>query len=119
MLVVGARPNFVKMAPIVRALEAEGRLEPWLVHTGQHYDANMSAVFFEELELPRPRVNLEVGSATHGTQTGVLHLLATRTTASTWTRKRGNATLRRSITSTERLATRTILAATTTTTPTK
>ncbi len=72
MLVVGARPNFVKMAPIVRALESAGRLEPWLVHTGQHYDANMSAVFFDELKLPQPKVNLEVGSASHGEQTGAV-----------------------------------------------
>lgn len=72
MLVVGARPNFVKMAPIVRALESGGRLHPWLVHTGQHYDNNMSAVFFDELELPRPKVNLEVGSASHGAQTGTV-----------------------------------------------
>src|SRR5712691_8421465 len=72
MLVVGARPNFVKMAPIVRALESDGRLEPWLVHTGQHYDTRMSDVFFNDLGLPAPRTNLEVGSASQAEQTGAI-----------------------------------------------
>jgi UDP-N-acetylglucosamine 2-epimerase (non-hydrolysing) len=72
MLVVGARPNFVKIAPIVRALESEGRLEPWLVHTGQHYDKGMSDVFFNDLGLPPPRTNLGVGSASQAEQTGAV-----------------------------------------------
>ena len=72
MLVVGARPNFVKMAPIVRALEADTRLEPWLVHTGQHYDRAMSDVFFNDLGLPTPRTNLGVGSASQAEQTGAV-----------------------------------------------
>src|ERR1700724_3677322 len=72
MLVVGARPNFVKMAPIVRALESDGRLEPWLVHTGQHYDKTMSDVFFNDLGLPPPRTNLGVGSASQAEQTGAI-----------------------------------------------
>jgi UDP-N-acetylglucosamine 2-epimerase (non-hydrolysing) len=66
--VVGARPNFVKMAPVVRAL-TERRRRPLLVHTGQHYDAAMSQVFFEELALPRPDVDLGVGSGSHAQQT--------------------------------------------------
>ena len=52
--VVGARPNFMKMAPVIAALEEEGSLRPFLVHTGQHYDPAMSGSFFEELGLPPP-----------------------------------------------------------------
>ncbi len=60
--VVGARPNFMKMAPIVHEMARyPGEFEQILVHAGQHYDANMSQVFCEELELPRPDVNLEAG----------------------------------------------------------
>jgi UDP-N-acetylglucosamine 2-epimerase (non-hydrolysing) len=68
--VVGARPNFMKMAPILDALKAHPSVRPFLVHTGQHYDADMSRVFFDELGLPRPDRDLEVGSDTHGRQTG-------------------------------------------------
>jgi UDP-N-acetylglucosamine 2-epimerase (non-hydrolysing) len=68
--VVGARPNFMKAAPVYRALaELEPDLELLLVHTGQHYDAEMSAVFIDELELPKPDVFLAVGSGTHAEQT--------------------------------------------------
>jgi UDP-N-acetylglucosamine 2-epimerase (non-hydrolysing) len=66
--VVGARPNFMKMAPVHAALRAAGH-DAILVHTGQHYDANMSKVFFEDLGMPRPDVNLEVGSGSHAAQT--------------------------------------------------
>lgn len=66
--VVGARPNFMKAAPVHHALRALGA-DPILVHTGQHYDADMSAVFLEELGLPTPDVFLGVGSGTHGEQT--------------------------------------------------
>jgi UDP-N-acetylglucosamine 2-epimerase (non-hydrolysing) len=61
-LIVGARPNFVKIAPIVRALLARGTFAPRLIHTGQHYDFLMDRVFFEELRIPAPDVNLKVGS---------------------------------------------------------
>jgi len=67
--VCGARPNFMKIAPIMRAFEANGNFEILLVHTGQHYDENMSKFFFEELNIPRPDVNLEVGSGSHASQT--------------------------------------------------
>ncbi len=70
MLVVGARPNFVKAAPLVPALS--GRAVLHLVHTGQHYDEAMSRLFFDQLGLPRPDTNLEVGSAAHGAQTGLI-----------------------------------------------
>ena len=66
--VVGTRPNFVKAAPVMRALE--GRARQTLVHTGQHYDVEMSAAFFDELDLPRPDVDLDVGSGPPGEQTG-------------------------------------------------
>lgn len=68
MSVVGARPQFVKLAPMARAFE--GRCDHVVVHTGQHYDAAMSDVFFDELEIPRPDEQLDIGSASHGAQTG-------------------------------------------------
>jgi UDP-N-acetylglucosamine 2-epimerase (non-hydrolysing) len=70
LCVVGARPNFMKMAPILRALAAhDPALPALLVHTGQHYDADMNDQLFSGLQLPRPDVNLEVGSGTHAVQT--------------------------------------------------
>jgi len=72
--VVGARPNFMKMAPILREMaQRPAEFEQILVHTGQHYDASMSQVFFDELELPQPDVNLEVGSGSHAQQTALIH----------------------------------------------
>jgi UDP-N-acetylglucosamine 2-epimerase (non-hydrolysing) len=68
--VVGARPQFVKLAPIARALT--GRCEHVIVHTGQHYDERMSQVFFDDLAIPRPDVDLGVGSGSHGVQTGAM-----------------------------------------------
>jgi UDP-N-acetylglucosamine 2-epimerase (non-hydrolysing) len=67
--VVGARPNYMKVAPIVAALGRSGRLHPHLVHTGQHYDPQMNDDFFVDLGMPRPDINLEVGSASHAVQT--------------------------------------------------
>ena len=69
LCVVGARPNFMKMAPILKALTAYPGLRPFLVHTGQHYDEDMSRVFFDELRIPAPDRDLEVGSDTHARQT--------------------------------------------------
>lgn len=67
--VVGARPNFMKVAPVMRALASAPHIKQVLVHTGQHYDQNMSEVFFRELNLREPDINLEVGSASHAVQT--------------------------------------------------
>ncbi len=74
--VVGARPNFMKAAPVIRALTEGTNHRQTLVHTGQHYDANMSDVFFGQLGLADPDINLEVGSGTHAQQTAhvMLHL---------------------------------------------
>ncbi len=69
LCVAGARPNFMKIAPIMEAFHAHPDIEPLLVHTGQHYDEKMSDLFFRELGIPEPDVNLEVGSASHAVQT--------------------------------------------------
>src|SRR5688572_22869912 len=72
-LVGGARPNFMKIAPIIRALEATKKsgqpVRYRLVHTGQHYDDKLSKIFFEQLEIPSPQVNLGAGSGTQAEQT--------------------------------------------------
>jgi UDP-N-acetylglucosamine 2-epimerase (non-hydrolysing) len=69
--VVGARPNFMKAAPVYHALARKGH-EQTLVHTGQHYDAKMSDIFFEELEFPEADENLNVGSGSHAQQTALI-----------------------------------------------
>ncbi len=75
-IIAGARPNFMKIAPIIRALQARqaagGRLDYRLVHTGQHYDERMSGEFFRQLGIPQPDVNLEVGSGTQAEQTAAI-----------------------------------------------
>jgi len=68
--VVGARPNFMKVAPFCRALKAYPEVQHILVHTGQHYDVRMSEQFFKELDIPNPDINLEIGSGTHAEQVG-------------------------------------------------
>lgn len=68
-LVAGARPNFMKIAPIVRALQAHGGLEFRIIHTGQHYDREMNEVFFEELGIPEPDVFMAAGGGSHAQQT--------------------------------------------------
>lgn len=70
--VVGARPNFMKAAPVVRALQQRRGVRQSLVHTGQHYDFNMSGVFFNQLGIPEPDVNLEVGPGSHAQQTAAI-----------------------------------------------
>ncbi len=69
-LIAAARPNFMKIAPLHHALGREPWCRPQIVHTGQHYDANMSDAFFRDLGLPKPHFHLEVGSGTHAEQTG-------------------------------------------------
>jgi UDP-N-acetylglucosamine 2-epimerase (non-hydrolysing) len=69
-LIAAARPNFMKIAPLYHALAREAWCQPQIVHTGQHYDANMSDAFFRDLGLPSPHFHLEVGSGTHAEQTG-------------------------------------------------
>ena len=67
--ICGARPNFMKIAPLMRAYKRHANIQPLLVHTGQHYDKNMSELFFKQLEIPEPDINLEVGSGSHAQQT--------------------------------------------------
>jgi UDP-GlcNAc3NAcA epimerase len=74
--IIGARPQFIKAAAISRVIAGHNRnnsspvIEEILVHTGQHYDDGMSAIFFRELEIPKPKYNLSIGSGSHGRQTG-------------------------------------------------
>lgn len=67
--IVGARPNFMKIAPLMKSMRRRPEIEAVLVHTGQHYDASMAGRFFEDLEIPPPDVSLEVGSGSHAVQT--------------------------------------------------
>ncbi len=69
-LIAAARPNFMKIAPLYHALSADDRFEPAIVHTGQHYDTNMSDAFFKDLGMPEPHFHLGVGSGSHAEQTG-------------------------------------------------
>ncbi|HET9315590.1 MAG TPA: UDP-N-acetylglucosamine 2-epimerase, partial [Vicinamibacteria bacterium] len=86
-LVAGARPNFMKLAPVQRAVASLGAQDFRIVHTGQHYDADMNDVFFQELGIPAPDFHLEVGSGSHGAQTARIleryeaHLMANRPSA--------------------------------------
>lgn len=69
-LIAAARPNFMKIAPLYHELAKRDGIEPTIVHTGQHYDLNMSDVFFKDFNLPEPHIHLGVGSGTHAEQTG-------------------------------------------------
>src|SRR5437879_11578125 len=69
LCVAGARPNFMKLAPLVAALRRDAEFEPFIVHTGQHYDDRMSGQFFRDLAMPEPKFNLRVGSGSHAQQT--------------------------------------------------
>lgn len=70
--VAGARPNFMKIAPLMNAFRAEAAIEPLLVHTGQHYDEKMSDLFFRQLEIPEPDINLGCGGGSHAQQTAAI-----------------------------------------------
>ena len=69
LTVVGARPQFIKAAPVARALAARG-IREIMVHTGQHFDPSMSDVFFEELDIPPPAIHLDIHTLPHGAMTG-------------------------------------------------
>ncbi len=69
IIVAGARPNFIKIAPLMQCFSQQKTIKPILVHTGQHYDIKMSGQFFTDLNIPIPDINLEVGSGSHATQT--------------------------------------------------
>ena len=69
LLVAGARPNFIKIAPLMRVFRTNPRFAARLVHTGQHYDAKLSKIFFEDLKIPKPDIELEIGSGSHAQQT--------------------------------------------------
>src|SRR5262245_5834431 len=68
--IVGARPNFIKIAPLMKEMRKHAGIEALLVHTGQHYDVSMAGQFFEDLQISPPDVSLEVGSGSHAYQTG-------------------------------------------------
>jgi len=72
--VVGARPNFIKIAPLIEAFKNYPEIKTTLIHTGQHYDYRMSTLFFQELEIPEPDIYLGVGAGTHGEQTAKIML---------------------------------------------
>ncbi|HAV42365.1 MAG TPA: UDP-N-acetylglucosamine 2-epimerase (non-hydrolyzing), partial [Acidobacteria bacterium] len=80
MLIAGARPNFMKIAPLIRAIDEHNRsrrstkIKFGLIHTGQHYDSNMSDIFFGELGIPAPDINLGVGSGSQAEQTAKIML---------------------------------------------
>jgi UDP-N-acetylglucosamine 2-epimerase len=66
LTVVGARPQFIKAAAVSRAFKKEARISEVFLHTGQHFDANMSDIFFDELSIPKPHHHLDIGGSTHG-----------------------------------------------------
>lgn len=82
--IVGARPNFMKVAPLSWAADCRDDIQIEIVHTGQHYDRNMSQLFFDELSIPEPSINLGVGPGSHASQTAEImvrfeeHVLAQR-----------------------------------------
>ncbi|MEE9379446.1 MAG: UDP-N-acetylglucosamine 2-epimerase (non-hydrolyzing), partial [Candidatus Lokiarchaeia archaeon] len=71
-IIAGTRPELIKLAPLIKLIVKNKEFNLILIHSGQHYDRNLSSAFFEDLELPNPNVNIEVGSGTHAYQTGFL-----------------------------------------------
>ena len=71
--VVGARPNFIKIAPLIKAMNREHSISQLLLHTGQHYGSMMSGAFFTDLDIKEPDIDLGVGSNTHDLENGVQH----------------------------------------------
>ncbi len=84
LTIVGARPQIIKASAISRTINNlyKNQINEIIIHTGQHYDKNMSSVFFDELSIPHPKYNFSVGSGTHGLQTG--QMLQTGFTLSTY-----------------------------------
>ena len=68
--ILGARPQFVKAAVLSRIIKSYAQIEEVIVHTGQHYDTNMSAIFFNEMQIPKPAYNLDINGISHGAMTG-------------------------------------------------
>src|SRR5574343_865956 len=68
--IIGARPQFIKAAVVSRAIQSNSNLSEILIHTGQHFDTNMSDIFFDELDIKKPDFNLKIGGGTHGQNTG-------------------------------------------------
>ena len=77
--IVGARPNFMKIAPIHRRMQNSAKIEPLLIHTGQHYDEKMSKTFFIDLGMPEPNLYLGVGSGSHAEQTAAVMIALEKT----------------------------------------
>jgi UDP-GlcNAc3NAcA epimerase len=72
--IIGARPQFVKAATLSRVFNTEENIEEQIIHTGQHFDSNMSQVFFDEMNIPKPTINLDVHGGGHGEMTGKMLL---------------------------------------------
>ena len=70
LTVIGARPQFIKAAVVSRAIQETPNIEEFIIHTGQHFDKNMSEVFFKEMNIPTPNLNLNINSLNHGAMTG-------------------------------------------------
>jgi UDP-N-acetylglucosamine 2-epimerase (non-hydrolysing) len=83
-LIAAARPNFMKIAPLYHELASRRNMEPVIVHTGQHYDLNMSDIFFRDFKLPAPHIHLGVGSGTHAQQTGNVMIAYEKVLLDTW-----------------------------------